>query len=945
MSKLTTSLKNLFSRDQLTADGGSVWRGPNGAFRTRRFLKLAGSSGLVAITLFAMLASIGLPLPGRVQAKRAEASEIYARDGQTLLFKLRGDQNRTSIRFEEMPTCIKQATVAVEDKAFYKHQGLDPRGFSRAVMANVQSGFGSQGGSTITQQLVKNALLSPERTITRKAKELVLSLEIEQMYSKDDILRLYLNEIPYGSSAYGIEAATQTYFGKDKRAKDLTLAQCATLAAIPKAPTFYSPFNPDKERLKNRSKYVLDEMLEEKYITAEEAAAAKAQIDAGLEYAATGVSDINAPHFVFYVREQLEQQFGTKRLEQGGLKIVTTLDKPKQDIAEEVIKTAARTRFAGYGASNAALTSIDPKNGDVLAMVGSVDYFDTAAEGNVNVATSERQPGSSIKPIIYLAGFQNGKANNAAKTALNPATLLWDVKTDFGGGYAPNNYDQKNRGPVSARESLQQSLNVTSVKMLDLVGLDNALRFANDMGISSLKPQNADRYGLSLVLGGGEVRLVDLTSAYAVMANEGKKAPTRSILNVTDRNNKVLFNAPEAPPTKEIVSPALAGQMTDVLKDDEARAPAFGRGGPLTLPGREVAAKTGTTDSYRDAWTVGYTPSLTAGVWLGNNDNSPMNQVGGSIGAAPIWQEYMRRALAEDQGRAQATKFERPGGLKEMKVDRLTGLKPKPGAATKNELFTSENEPTDASPTAANACGAQASGTGGLTSERPDNPAWETPVQTFIKSRGIPSGARSTTNEECGPEVSITTPGDGSTVEGTITIQARATSDRGIKSVEFSYDGKPIGSADAPPFTMSYQIPDTSGQHTISAKATDGDGNSKTATITVNVGSASPEPGAGDISLTCTTARLCTARSNAPLTNPILVNADNPGQTVPMSKAATQTYTATAPAGWQKAFAQGTDPDGQTVKSSNAEFTTAGVGGGGNPAERGVRRRGDTADG
>ena len=924
MARPKETIKALIATDQLTADGGTVLRDRGGKLRTRRVVKFGFAGGTFLACLFLAIASIGLPFPGKVGAARAEATTIYANDRTTELYKIRGEKNRTAIGFDQMPKCIKDATVAVEDKSFYKHQGVDPRGIARAILVNLEVGGTSQGGSTITQQLVKNALLSPERTYTRKAKEMVLTLEIEQMYSKDDILRLYLNEIPYGSNAYGIEAAADTYFGKD--AKDLTLAQCATLASLPRAPTFYSPYNnADPSRLKTRSKFVLDQMAEEKMITTAEAEAAKVEIDGPLnaQFTPAKGEDISAPHFVFYVREQLEQKYGTKVTQEGGLRVYTTLDKGKQDIAEEVVRDAAQQRFAGFGASNAALTSIDPKTGQILAMVGSVDYFDTAKEGNVNVATSERQPGSSFKPLVYLAAFKKGYDPNL-RMAFNPATLLWDVKTDFGGGYAPNNYDGKFRGPVSARDALQQSLNVPAVKMLDMIGPEGAVDFAHQMGITTLN--DPARYGDSLVLGGGEVKLVDMVSAYAVMANQGTAAYSQPIengrkrlnatpfLEIKDRKGKTLERYSENKKS-EIVKPELAYQITDVLKDDAARAPQFGRGSALTLAGREVAAKTGTTDNYKDAWTLGYTPSLAAGVWLGNNDGTPMNRVGGSLGAAPIWQEYMRRALAGDAERAKATKFDRPGGVKELQVDRLTGMLPNGKGQTKKEIFTDGNAPRDKSPVAGGACDTKIDASG-LHSERPTNPAWENPVQAFIKSRGIsiPGSGGDSESDECGPEVSIISPANGATVSGTIQVQARATSDRGVQSVELRWDGEVIGTDSEPPFTASHTITDQSGQHTISAKATDNDGNSKTATITVTVGEAEDDKEA-TLSLACTAARLCTATASEALQNVILVNADT-GDSIAMTGTGT-TYTATAPAGWTTVFAQGTDDQGNQVKSSS----------------------------
>ena len=911
-------IRSLIATDRLTADGGSVLRTKQGRWRIKRLFKFGSASLLLLVSAFLAYASIGLPFPGKVAATRGEATTIYARDGVTELYKIRGDRNRTAIPFDQMPQCIKDATVAIEDRSFYKHQGLDPRGLARAVLVNFERGYGSQGGSTITQQLVKNALLSPEQTITRKAKELILSLEIEQIYAKDDILRLYLNEIPYGNSAYGIQAASKTYFGIE--AKDLSLAQCATLASIPRAPTFYSPYNnPDPARLQNRSKLVLEKMLEDKMITQAEHDAAKAEIEKGLQFAAVGSGDtIKAAHFVFYVQEELEKdpKYTQAVLQNSGLKVISTLDPPKQSAAEQAIEDA-RSRFAGYGASNAALTSIDPKTGQVVAMVGSVDFFDVAAQGNVNVATSQRQPGSSLKPLVYTSAFDKPKSDNDRLT-FNPAALLWDVKTNFG-GYSPNNYDGKFRGPVSARDALQQSLNIPAVKTLDLAGPSYSVEYMRDKLGLDLPKDVVDRCGLALVLGCGEVRLVDLVGAYSTLANEGKKEPVTSILEVRDRKGKVINKY--ADKGTQTIDKALAYQMSNVLSDDTARAPQFGRGSALTLPGREAAAKTGTTDSFRDAWTVGYTPQLVAGVWLGNNDNTPMNRVGGSLGAAPIWQEYMKKALQDQPNE----KFTKPSGVKEIKVDKLTGLLPgKNTTATKTEVFTDKNAPADKSTASGLDPCKKDTAVGGLTSERPENPAWENPVQAFIKTRGISSGTTTETknqdqSEECGPDVSIISPSNGDTVDGTIQIQARATSDNGVKSVEFSWDGAVIGSVSSPPFIVSYSIKNSSGQHTITAKATDGNDNSKSVSITVKVGSSSTI----SVTLSCDASRDCTATASDAIDSAVLVNADNPSQTVAMSGSGTS-FSATAPASWNRTYAVGTDNDGNSIKSTTKILAAAG---------------------
>ncbi|MEX2043620.1 MAG: transglycosylase domain-containing protein [Patescibacteria group bacterium] len=790
MGRIKNAIVDLFAKDRLTADGGSVWKDKDGGWRKKRALKLSGSSGFFALCLFLAIASIGLPLPGRVNDARAEATSVYARDGKTLLYKIRGEKNRTRILFSNMPKCIKDATVATEDKSFYKHQGLDPRGVTRALLVNLEFGQTSQGGSTITQQLVKNALLSPERTYTRKAKELILSLEIEQMFSKDQILKLYLNEIPYGHNAYGIEAASQTYFAKP--ARQLTLPECATLAALPQAPSLYSPYIGDKERLRERTLFVLEQMKDEQYVNQAAYDRGVAAVKNGLQFAAARGEDIKAPHFVFYVRQQLERELGVKAIQEGGYRVITTLDPGKQEIAEDVI-TQAHGNFGLYGASNAGLTAVNPKTGQIEAMVGSVDFFDTAGDGNVNVTTANRQPGSSFKPVVYLAAFKKGQLSNLEKPlAMNPATLLWDVKTDFGGGYSPNNYDRTFRGPVNARDALQQSLNVPAVKVLDLIGVRTATDLAHEMGITTLN--DPDRYGDSLVLGGGEVKLLELTSAYNVIANQGVAAVRRSnpngthttataILKVTDRNDKDVTEDITGDFRKgdEVVSKDLAYQISDVLSDDPARAPQFGRGGPLTLPGRpDTAAKTGTTDSFRDAWTVGFTPQLSAGVWVGNNDNTPMNEAGGSRAAAPIWHDFMTRVLADEP----VVSFERPEGIKELRVDRLTGLLPgKNTRQTKAEIFTDSNAPKQRS------------------------------------SAGVGVSA-----SECKPRVSLTSPSGGELDSGSVVISATATTPGdgpGIAQVQFSVDGSVVGTDTSPPFSASTTLGD--GSHTITATARSND--------------------------------------------------------------------------------------------------------------------------
>jgi membrane peptidoglycan carboxypeptidase len=623
--------------------------------------------GSVAIFLGIMLLlflwfSKDLPSPNKINARlNAQTTKIYASDEKTLLLEVYGDKNRSLIEFNEMPKSIKDATVAIEDKDFYKHGAFSIQGLFRAVYYTVFK-RNTQGGSTITQQYVKNALLTDERSLSRKIKELILAIEIEQLYKKDDILKLYLNEIPYGSTAYGIQAAAKTYFGKD--AKDLSLSQSALLAAMPQAPSYYSPYGPNKAVLIRP---------EQKYITQAQADAAikedvLAQLVPYRPYA-----NITAPHFVQYVREQLETEYGIKRVNEGGLKVVTTLDIEKQKIAEDAVaKGMAGVRRAN--GSNAALVAADPKTGEVQAMVGSYDYGDQEF-GSFNAATAERQPGSSFKPIVYSTLF---KKNYGA------GTTLYDAITDFGGGYKPTNYTLRTYGVVSVRQALASSLNISAVKSLYLAGLDNSLQTAKDLGITTLDAKND--YGLSLTLGSGEVRLTEMVEAYSTFATEGTHKDQISIRKVTDSSGKVLQdNKPTDNKGKQALDPQIAYLISNILSDNGARCSlgTFPCNNPLTLAGRPVAAKTGTTNDFKDAWTMGYTPSVALGVWAGNNDNRPMNQAS-SIVAAPIWQTYM---TAVTKGTA-VEQFKRPSGIKEVTLDANTGKAPSPGTKkTRTDIF------------------------------------------------------------------------------------------------------------------------------------------------------------------------------------------------------------------------------------------------------------------
>lgn len=569
-----------------------------------------------------------LPDPSNIEhGPINESTKIYDSTGTHLLYEI-GEARLTKISLSKISPYVIKATLAAEDDQFYQHHGIVITGILRGLILKPLSGQRAQGGSTITQQLIKNSILSPERTIQRKVKEAVLAIELEQRFSKDQILEMYLNTIPYGSRAYGIEAGAQLFFNTP--ASSLTLAQATALAALPQAPTYYSPYGSHIDALKARQEYILERMATLGMASREDVNRAKKET---LAFQGTSES-IQAPHFVFYIKELLDQEYGERVVDQGGLKVVTTLDMRLQLLAEEALKKY-QERLTSSGAKNASLVAINPKNGDILAMVGSIDYFNKDIDGNVNVSIRNRSPGSSIKPFVYAQAFAKG---------YRPETLLLDATTDFGQGYSPKNYDLKEHGVVSMRAALNNSLNIPAVETLYLAGVKDVISLAQKMGIPTLT--DPDRYGLSLVLGGGEVTLLNMTSAYGVFANEGIQFPPRAILKI-DHGGELLFDAVKTPPQETLaLDPRIARVITNVLSDNNARSMVFGLRSPLQLGARPVAAKTGTSQDFRDGWTYGYTPSLVAGVWTGNNDNSPMkNNADGVVTAGPIWNSFMQNAL------------------------------------------------------------------------------------------------------------------------------------------------------------------------------------------------------------------------------------------------------------------------------------------------------------
>ncbi len=585
-----------------------------------------------------------LPDPETIATRKiGESTKIFDKTGQVLLYDIHGEQKRTIVPWEQIPTNIKNATLASEDNSFYSHKGFDIKGIFRAFFNNLINLKLSQGGSTITQQLVKNALLGQEKTFSRKIKEIILSIEIERHFSKDQIFWMYLNQIPYGSNAYGVEAASETFFGK--KATELTLGESATLAALIRATTYYSPYGSHVDELLARKNVILLKMKDLGYINDSEYTSA---IKEKITFVPL-LEKIPAPHFVIMVKEYLTKKYGEDMVENGGLNIITTLDTKFQSIAEESVSKYAAINKEKYKAGNAALVAIDPKTGDVLALVGSKDYYNIADEGNFNVATANRQPGSSFKPFAYAVAISKGYPDSTIvfdfKTEFNPNCAPDGLQTKDQYGidcYHPQNYDGMFRGPVTLRQGLSQSLNVPSVKVLYLGGISDTLDLAEKMGITTLSDRS--RFGLSLVLGGAEVRLVDLTSAYGVFANDGIRNPW-SIINKIQLSNGQVLEEKKENQTRAVDS-QVARVINDILSDNSARAPVFGYSSPLYLPGYSVAAKTGTTQENRDAWVVGYSPSLAVGVWTGNNKNESMTRQGAGISASgPMWNHFMSQVL------------------------------------------------------------------------------------------------------------------------------------------------------------------------------------------------------------------------------------------------------------------------------------------------------------
>lgn len=570
-------------------------------------------------------------------------TRVYDRTGNNLLYTIHGEERRELININEIPEHTKYALLAAEDSRFYNHFGIDIEGIGRAIITNIKKWELAAGGSTISQQLIRNSLLTQEKTFIRKIREMILTFELERKYSKDQILEFYFNQIPFGHNVYGIETAAQTFF--NKTTSELTITESATLVAMIKAPSALSPYGNNRDALIGRRNYIIRRMYNLGYITKEEM---KESLNKKPEFSKFK-NYLRAPHFVLHIKKKLEEKYGKEFLNKKGLKIYTTLDFDLQKSAEKVAKVFSERNSELYNAHNISIVITDPKTGAVLAMVGSADYYGNKYPENcvpgknclfspyTNVATSERQPGSAFKPFVYAQAFENGYKGN---------TTVIDKKTNFGTAtnpYIPQNYDGKYRGKVTLRESLAQSLNIPAVKVLDqMAGLKETIKFAKECGITTFD-KSPYYYGLSLVLGGGEVKLLELTSGYGVFANNGLKKPISFIKKIENSSGDVIERTNYTP--KRVLNSSVAKEITDILSDNKARAPMFGKNSLLHFPNHQIAVKTGTTQNYRDGWTIGYSDEVVIGVWVGNNDNTPMTNGLGLSVAGPAWRALMEASL------------------------------------------------------------------------------------------------------------------------------------------------------------------------------------------------------------------------------------------------------------------------------------------------------------
>ncbi len=828
------------------------YRSPRRSTRTVLWAKYAKIAfilsivGVVGLMLFIPILSLTLPSPDKIVRREGFSTKILDRNGE-VLYDIFVDQRRTQVPISQIPDYVKQGTIAVEDQNFYSHQGFDPTAYIRILFDAVFKRR-IRGGSTLTQQLVKNVLLSPETTIWRKVKELVLALQIESRYSKDQILELYLNEVPYGGTAYGVEAAAEVYFGK--KVTDLNLTESAILAGLPQSPSRYSPYSSTPKAFIARTKHVLQRMREDGYITEEQEKASSEEIE-NITFVGKGAS-FKAPHFVQYVQEILEERYGQSAVEQGGLKVTTTLDLKLQDQAQTIVSEEIE-KVEKLKIGNGAAVVLDPETGEILAMVGSKNFNAEDYDGQVNVTMSLRQPGSSIKPITYVTAFKKG---------FTPATLLVDTPTKFPGGadnpdYEPVNYDGKFRGPVQVRYALANSLNVPAVKMLALTGIKDVLSTAYDLGLTSLEPtkETLSRVGLSLTLGGGEVRLLELTGAYGAFMNGGYKLEPVAILRVEDSNGRILEEVkPEK--GKQVLTTEQAFLIADILSDNTARAETFGTNSLLNVPGWDIAAKTGTTNDKRDNWALGGNQHVAVGVWVGNNDNSPMQQVASGVsGASPIWRKILMAAL---EGKPKVT-FDPPKDIQTVQVDAISGYREHDGFPARSEYFVKGTEPGEdtvhvklkvcknegklATPSDVVAGNYDEKEYIVLKEEDPTAGAgspnrWQEGILSWIDtqtdSRYKPPTEYCNGVNSAPLNVEFTSPRDrDSNLPNQFTVKFRIDTINSIDLAELEIDGTRVRSFTGGPF--EYEVNLSNGTHTLRAIAHDSKGNQSDRVITIGV--------------------------------------------------------------------------------------------------------------
>lgn len=731
-----------------------------------------------------------------------QSAKIYDRTGTVLLYDLSQKVRRTVVPFNTISPYIKQATIAIEDVDFYNHGGIKATSIIRAIIANIFTLEYSQGGSTITQQVVKNSLLTKNKNISRKLKEWVLAIKLERTTDKDSILNLYLNETPYGGNIYGVEEATQAYFAK--KSSDVTLAEAAYIAALPQAPSLYSPYGQNKKLLVERKNLVLKKMYENNLITEEQYTNA---LKEEVVFQPKTVGGIKAPHFVMFVKDYLEQKYGSELLEKGGFKVITTLDWQMQQKAEEIVSRYVKTNEKKFNASNGSLTAIDPKTGQILVMVGSRDYFDTEIEGNYNVATARRQPGSAFKPFVYATGFNKG---------MTPNTPVYDVPTQFNAScnasnvpisgdadcYNPQNYEGGFKGLMSIRTALAESRNVPAVRILHIVGIDDSIKLAESMGVQNLG--TAAQYGLSLALGGGEVSVLDMTSAYGVFANNGERAKTTPIIKIETNDSVVVEEFSTS--TKQVIPRQTALLMNDVLSDPYARASIFGS---RYFGDREVSIKSGTTNSSRDAWMIGYTPSISVGAWMGNNNNKPMIQQASARIIGPMWKEFMDYVLTK----VPEESFEDPAEFSSSTKPFLLGEWKGPQNEVHSELYwLNRNDIQGAVP--------------GYNSRDPLFNLFENGVLNWASGQG--SSLINSTNSNSGNFVAgfnISSPRNGSSFNSNdrVIINTSGFSDQ-TTQVEYYINDKLIGKSTESPYSFSFipsSIPEIEPENELKAVATE----------------------------------------------------------------------------------------------------------------------------